>query len=57
METAHQLLMEMELHRDLVNDKFEFVDAHERAHALQAYDDGMKALQQRMKEDAPTPAD
>jgi len=49
METARQLLMEMELHRDFINDKFEFSDAHERAHVLQVYDDGIRALQQQMK--------
>ena len=48
METARQLLMEMEMHRDFINDTFEFADAHERAHVLQVYADGMKALQQQM---------
>lgn len=48
MDTARQLLMEMELHRDFINDTFEFADAHERAHVLQVYADGIKALQQQM---------
>ena len=47
-ETAHRLLMEMELHRDFIRDQFEFTDIHERAHVLQVYDDGLKALQQQI---------
>ena len=47
-ETAHRLLMEMELHRDFIRDQFEFADIHERAHVLQIYDDGIKALEQQL---------
>ncbi|MCA9012850.1 MAG: CehA/McbA family metallohydrolase [Planctomycetaceae bacterium] len=47
-ETAHQLLMEMEFHRDFIRDQFEFADLHERAHVLQIYDDGLKALEQQI---------
>ena len=48
METARQLLNEMQMHRDFIGDKFEFADAHERVHVLQVYDDGIKALQQQI---------
>lgn len=47
-KTARKLLLEMELHRELIDDGFEFADAHERAHVLTVYDDGIRALEQQL---------
>lgn len=48
METARQLLLEMQMHRELIDEGFEFADAHERFHVLTVYDDGIRALEQQM---------
>lgn len=50
LKTAQQLLSEMHLHRDLIDEMNEFADAHERAHVLTVYDDGIRALQQQIDE-------